>query len=376
MSSHGTSDGAADCHGHAVPPFRTVFPKVFRAGIDAMTTEQIDAVAGALPAADRQVLANFLGADGISKVLDGIDDAKAERLSAHYSAAGDADEAAFRKVYPNLAASTNNALSLSQLRDVLAKLSAEDMASQSFYFGSEGLQVAFSQIKRDRVEIIMDHTADWVLLETGRRAVSAIEQYTTTLQKQERLGRKMQKPETIALKVRHEPRAFYMKWLAGPFKGREVLYNAELLGADHIRVREGGLLGVVPVTIGVDSSVARRGTKHLVTEVGLLPLVELIEQDYRKAAPAGDIQRKNHGVTELDGRPVYRMESVLPRDESRGYYCHRMMHYTDYVRAFEIKSEVYSFDDELDEWFHYRDIDTAPDLTDADFDPKNKSYRL
>lgn len=362
--------------GHQIPPFSAVFPKVFRAGVEIMSLEQIDAVATALSDADRQLLGNTLGPSGVEQVIDGLAADKAERLASHYGAVGDPDPEAFRRLYPRLAVTTNNALSVDQLRAMLDALSAEELASQSLYFGDQGRIEAFSALDPKRVETILDHTDDWVLLLSGKSAAQGLSQYTATLEKQERLDRKLQGKETITLKVRREPRASYLKWLAGPFKGREVLYNAALFGADKLRVREAGLLGVMPVTIGLESPVARRGTKHRITEVGLLPLVELIEQDYQKAAPHGDIQRRNHGITELDGHRVYRMESILPRDPSKGYYCHRMMHYTDYVHGLEIKAEIYGFDNQLGETFSYQSIDPAPALTDADFDPKNRAYRL
>lgn len=376
MSSLVGADETITCHGHTVPGFLTAFPKVFRAGIEAMSLEQIERIAQSLSEEDRRVLGNFLGTAGVAQVLAGLDADKTERLSAYYRAEGDRDDDRFRDLYPRLAATTNNTLSLEQLAEVLDRLGPEEMASQSFFFGAEGRRVAFGALERDRIEAILNHTADWVLLATGCRGVDEVAQYTTTLVKRERIDGKLQPEETIALKVRHQPLAFHMKWLAGPFKKREVLYNETRYGAGKIRVREGGLLGVMPVTIGVDAAVARRGTKHRVTEVGLKPLVELVEREYAKAAPAGDIDRKNHGIVELDGRPVYRMETILPRERDRGYYCYRMMHYTDFVRALEVKAEVYGFDDQLDEVFHYQDVDTAVTFTDADFDPKNKAYRL
>ncbi|RLB58080.1 MAG: hypothetical protein DRI90_17175 [Deltaproteobacteria bacterium] len=364
-----------ECFGHAVPPFAAVFPKVFRAGLDAMTLAQIDELATALSETDRQCLADFLG-PRTAETLAGLPKDKIDRLATHYQAAGDPDEEAFRAVYPQVAAMTNNVLSVDQLRSVLTALSPEDMASQSFFFGDEGRAVAFSTMKPDRIEATLDHTADWVLLASAKRAIEAIDSYTATLEKQERMGRKMQGVETIAIKVRQQPCALYMKWLAGPHKGRELIYNAPLLGTHKVRVREAGLLGVMPVTIAIDGAAARRGTNHLVTEVGLQPLVQLIETDYQKAAPRGDIQRRNHGIADLDGRQVYRMESILPRDPTLGYFCHRIMHYTDYIRGLEVKIEVYNFDNKLDESHHYRDIDTTAPLTEADFDPQNRANRL
>jgi hypothetical protein len=167
-----------------------------------------------------------------------------------------------------------------------------------------------------------------------------------------------------------------MRWLAGPFKGRELVYNVHVLGSDKLRVREGGLLGIVPVTIALDAPVARRGTNHLVSEVGFSHLLSLIEKDYTKAAPRGHIRRVNHGFETLDGRKTYKVESILPRDEKLGYYCYRMMHWTDYLKGIEIKSEVFNFKDELQESYYYKEVNTAPGFTAEDFDPKNKAYHL
>jgi hypothetical protein len=375
MNADSSTNSDTECLGHTVPPFPTVFPKVFRAGLDAMTVAQIDEVAAALSETDRQCLANTLG-PRTDEVLAGLPEDKVARLTAHYAATGDPDQEAFRALYPRLAAMTNNVLSLEQLGRVLDALAPEDMASQSFFFADEGRAVAFSTMKPDRVQATLDHTADWVLLGSAKRAIASIDCYTATLEKQERVGRKMQGVETIALKVRQDPCAFHMKWLAGPHKGRELIYNAMLLGKTKVRVREAGLLGVLPVTIAIDGAAARRGSNHLVTEVGLQPLVELIEKDFLKASPRGDVQRRNHGITSLDGRQIYRMESVLPRDRKLGYFCYRIMHYTDYIRGLEVKIDVYDFDDKLAESHHYRNIDTQARLSDADFDPKNGAYRL
>ena len=71
-----------------------------------------------------------------------------------------------------------------------------------------------------------------------------------------------------------------------------------------------------------------------------------------------------------------RSESRLPRDPSLGYYCYRVVHYTDYVEAVDVKAEVYDFDDQLKEAFHYRELQRNPGFTDADFDPKNRAYKL
>lgn len=364
------------CYGHEVPAFREVFPKLFRAGLDVMGVAQIQQVAGKLSEADRALMGDYLGAAGVQRVLDGLGDDKAQVVSSAYATKGDTSDDAFRAVFPRVMVSINNTLAPEQVVSVMGALTAEDMASMSLFFGDEGRVSVFKQMRPDAVRAILDRTEDWVFLETGRRAVQALPQYACTLEKQERVDKKLQGVETITLKYRESPRGVYMKWAAGPFKGRELLYSEAVLGKDKIRVREGGVLGIVPVTLAIDAPLARRGTKHLVTEVGLGQLVSMIERDYLKAGPKGHVKRVNHGIVELDGIKVYKFESILPRDKSLGYYCYRMVHYTDYLRALEIKCEVFNFDDELDEAYYYRALDTKPGLADKDFDTRNKEYKL
>lgn len=364
------------CYGHEVPAFREVFPKLFRAGLEVMATDQIRQVADKLSEADRAVMGDYLGADGAARVLDGLASDKAQIVAASYTATGATTDDLFRAVFPRVMVSINNTLAPEQVVQVMGGLTAEDMASLSLFFGDEGRSFVFKNMRPDAIRAILDRTEDWVFLETGRRAVQAVPEYACTLEKQERVDRKLQGVETVALKYRENPRGVYMKWMAGPFKGRELMYSESVLGKDKIRVREGGLLGIVPVTLAVDAPLARRGTKHLVTEVGLGQLVSMIERDYLKAGPKGHIKRINHGFTEVDGIKVYKFESILPRDKSLGYYCYRMVHYTDYLRALEIKCEVFNFDDELDEAYYYRSLNTRPGFSDKDFDTKNSQYKL
>lgn len=376
MSEASAKDQAVTCYGHDVPPFREVFPKLFRLGLELMTAEQVKQAVASLPEAQRNALGDFLGEEGIAKLAEGIDESKREIVLASYSKKGTTSDADFVRAYPDIMVRLHNSLNPDQVKRFIEGLSSEEIASQSFFFGNEGRERVFSGLRDDAIRAVLDRTADWVFLETGKRALAALPTYGCTLIKQERVGKKLQKPETIELKYRESPKAIYMKWLAGPFKGRELVYNTALMGPDKLRVREGGVLGIVPVTIALDAPVARRGTNHLVSEVGFSHLLTLIEKDYVKASPRGHIERVNRGFETLDGRKTYKVESILPRDAKLGYYCYRMTHWTDYLRGVEIKSEVFNFQDELQEAYYYKDVNLAPGFTDADFDPKNKEYHL
>lgn len=326
-------------------PFTDVFPKLFQLSLERLSGEQVDAVAAAL-------------GEDVPQDAPSLDD----------------PEVATR--FPDLLLAVNQQLSTEQLAEIFDALTPEELASQSFFLGDEGRRRVFTGLDGERMRIILDGTPDWVLLETGKRALTQFPTYSATLHKQERIGRKMQGEEVIELRYRESPRAFFLHWVDGPFKGRKVLYNAAVLGANNIRVREKGLLGLAAVTLPLDSKVARRGTKHLATELGLAHLVQLMEQDYLRAEPQGHIQRVSHGLVTEDGRPAYRLETRLPQDASLGYYCFRVVHTIDYLAGYEFKTEVYDFDDQLDEWYHYRNVNPDAVLSDADFDPKNKALKL
>ncbi len=361
-----------------IPPFREAFPRLFGLGVEVLTAQQLRGVADGLPEPTRRAVAAFLGADGVAAVAQGLDETKGQILIDSYPVQDTAapETGTFADVYPQVMIATNRGLDRAQLQQVMAGLTSAEVASQSLFLGAAGRREVFAAMDPGHVETILDHTADWVLIETAKDALQSFGQYTALLEKRERVRGKLQKLERIRLKARQSPRAFYMKWDRGLFKGRELLFNEAVLGPDKLRVREAGLLGVLPVTLDVEGALSGRGTNHLATEVGLHHMVTLLEQDHDRAVTGGHLERINHGLVELDGRLVYKIESRLPRDRSLGYYCHRVVHYTDFLVAVDIKAEIYDFDDQLHEELHYRELNASPGLTDADFDPGNRTYRL
>ena len=360
--------------GHQVPPFRDAFPSIFRLDVEVMSTDQLRALDETLPDETVAAMAACLRLHGMEDLLAGLSDDKRALLLGERWAGGEHDDDAFAALYPDIMVAINEALSTEQLQQVMSRLPQEVVASQSLVLGNAGRTRAFSRMRPGSVEVILNNSDDWVLLVTGKQALSQFAAYTATFIKQERIKGKLQKPETIQLKYREHPRAFYMKWVAGPFKGREVLYNEALLGQDRIRVREAGLLGIKAVTLGVDSVVAKRGSKHVATELGLKHLVFLMERDYHKGIESGQLVRINHGIEDLDGSPVFKLESQMP--DGQGFYCMRMVHYSDFKRGFEVKCEMFDFHDRLFESFYYKDLDMNPGLGDESFDPKNRAYRL
>jgi len=360
-----------------VPPFREVFIKLFRIQVEIMSMDQLKTTSTTLTDAERAAISHYLGEDGHKAVREGIPEEKQKFLDEKFAlAAGEKPAGDFQKMYPHILAVANNTLTTEQMAGTIHRLTAEELASQSFYLEEKGRAKLFTEMTEDRVQIILDSTEDWVFIDTGKKKYDTIKGYTCILYKQELLEDGLQGVEKILVKFREKPQGIYMKWLDGPWKGREALYSEKALGAGKVRVREAGFLGVIAVTLDVTDSLAQRGSNHMMTELGLKYLLGLIEENYRAAIKNNDVKRNNHGIVDLDGTRVFKMETILSKDKSKGYYCYRMYHYIDFKKSLEIKAEVYNHDDQFSESYYYTQIQLNPGLTDRDFDPKNPDYNL
>jgi len=322
-------------------------------------------------------LANFLGETGKAAVL-----AKCQgegcSVIGELKPAGQISEADFQKAFPEIIGIANNSLPLDKFQKFIAA-DADNIGPEAILMGWQGQQ-KFWQIVQDqsRQETILNATPDWALLEIGLKRLAEVKDYSSIAYKQEWLkGKsKVQGEEKILFNNRQNPRGIYMKWLDGPWKGRELVYN-EVLNKDKIRVREGGLLGKAgALWLDYTGDLARRGTNHTVPEMGLKFFMDILQKDWKHAQGTNDLKRVNKGIQLLDGRKVYVMEITLPKDPKAGYYCYRSIQYIDYEAAFEPKIENYDWNNQFLESYYYTEIKFNPGLPDNTYDPKNPEYNL
>jgi hypothetical protein len=147
------------------------------------------------------------------------------------------------------------------------------------------------------------------LIALGRAALPRLGVYSARLTKQERVKGALLDPQTIELVVRDRPLAARATFVAGPAKGRRLVYNAEMR-KDEMRVREAGLLGLIAVWVNLDSKMTRADTNHRVTDLGFGALLDLIARDVDRARPAGGFARTDEG---FDDRGLYCMRFDAPR---------------------------------------------------------------
>ena len=221
------------------------------------------------------------------------------------------------------------------------------------------------------------------LLQAGLQAARRIEQvasYTATFRKQERLGGKLGPEQTMAMKVRNQPFAIYLKFLS-PKAGKEVVY-AEGHHDNKVIAHNGDWTRrLIPrLAVEPDSAVALADTRHPVTEAGLVNLSRKLLH-YRKL-DIGDPHAQTivDRTTGPDGRPRLRSTHIHGRDDGSRPFAKVVVLYDPETR---IPIQISSYDWpasggggelELAERYTYDDLRLDATLTASDFDPKNPDY--
>lgn len=142
------------------------------------------------------------------------------------------------------------------------------------------------------------------LLAVGRQAAKELGAYSARVVKRERVDGELIQPQTIDIVIRESPPAVRASYVAGPAKGRKVLYDSTVK-KDQMRAKEAGLLGIAGhVWVGVNSSLARGDSNHPITDFGFTPIVRLLEETFAGAKPLGGFARTNDGFDE------------------KGHFCH------------------------------------------------------
>lgn len=213
------------------------------------------------------------------------------------------------------------------------------------------------------------------LLQRAQESYSKVNDYTGIMHKQERIGKKMMEKETIYFKFK-KPFKVYMKWIEEPYKNREMIY-VEGWNNNKIKAREGGLMGVVSVNLDPRGSMAMKGNRHPVTDMGIGNLLKVVSSNVERAKKNGDsITVVKLGEEKVFGVDSIKVEATFPQEKEKGYYCYRAIFWVDKESRLPIKIMVYDWSNQLIENYAYENLKFNVGLTDKDFDPSNKEYNF
>ncbi|MFB3818505.1 MAG: DUF1571 domain-containing protein [Candidatus Methylomirabilales bacterium] len=211
------------------------------------------------------------------------------------------------------------------------------------------------------------------LLERADARYAEVQDYTSRMRSIERVGDTLLPEEQILLKFQR-PFRVYMRWLEGPSKGREGLYDAERHGGKFLLAEPRGLARLFTAALDPRDPRIMERSRHPVTDVGIGRLLEIVGQNARRAAREKVLRLVDRGAGEVAGRRVRQLEGILPRDQVAGYYGYRVVLAFDEEHHLPIRVVVYDWYDRLVEDYTHADLVLNPGLGRRDFDAGNSDY--
>lgn len=204
-------------------------------------------------------------------------------------------------------------------------------------------------------------------------AYARVHGYTARFVRQEVVDGALRPREEALLKFRR-PGLIYLRWVAGPPVGRQILF---VPGKNHDRmlVREPGFFtSLATIVLAPDSPRVLRESRHPVTDIGIGQLIRLVLDSARRAGAAGELTvRGGSAAPGADGLER-RLEVILPSEREKGYYCHRLVLSVSTESGLPVRAVIYDWDDRTVADYAYREVRLNPALTRADFDPANPEY--
>jgi hypothetical protein len=211
-------------------------------------------------------------------------------------------------------------------------------------------------------------------IEVAEKRIAAVDDYTAIFHRQVRVGGELREKETMLLKYK-KPLHLYLKWIAEPHEGRELLY-VEGENRNRIKVHGKLLLATLTLNIDPDNPFFTKSSRHRIDEVGIDYITRVLGREFRRGIAAGEISIRNHGESAVFGRKAAKFEGIFPNDVDKGYYCRRAIVCLDVETKIPIAVEVYDRENELCEFYGFEDLTLNAGLRREDFDPRNPEYKF
>ncbi len=170
------------------------------------------------------------------------------------------------------------------------------------------------------------------LIEQGIHSLEAVDDYSFSLTRQERVDGELLDPQVMKVKLRQsEPFSIYMKWLAGTgpgVRGRQLLY-VRGQNNDKLLVLPGGLAGRLTGTLELDHDDPRvtRESRHPVTDCGLLTLARtVLDMQKKDLASRTGFQCELYDGQKFDERDCFLFVMTYDSPEHNPNYRKAMMY--------------------------------------------------
>lgn len=209
-------------------------------------------------------------------------------------------------------------------------------------------------------------------IDEAQAAYDRVTNYTAIFHKQQRVEGKLLPEETILVKFR-KPASLYMKWIREPYGGSELIY-VEGWNDNKVRAHRGGLLRLITRNLSPRDAGLMKDNLRPVTDTGIGFLLAAVANHVRQSTAGEGLRFSEPSEQTLYGRKTQMLELVLPEAHVTEHGGRKLLVYRDVENRLFIAIKVYDRNGELVESYSYERLDLDPQLTTADFDPKNPAY--
>ncbi len=199
--------------------------------------------------------------------------------------------------------------------------------------------------------------------------------YEMWIRRQERIkGKLNDEPYLNHMKYTHEPRRVYVKWLdGGPFSGQEMIYD-ETKRKNDAYGHLGGFFNVTALWLSLDGMLVRANTNHNIRDELSFQFFSQVLIQRLQAMQATGVRPVTVEVVNING--ARRIAFTLPPAGQRSaLYEGKIRFAIDLDQPMIRLFEAWDGSGELVERIVMDKLKPA-NLSDADFDPKNKEYKF
>jgi len=227
-----------------------------------------------------------------------------------------------------------------------------------------------AKVEADVAKLIELTKTDQVglLKKAMERYEKEIKDYTGVLVKQEVVGKKLLKAQTIKFKFKEEPFSVFMYIKKNAMSANKVLY-VEGANDGKMVVHPTGLFRwIKSVKREPDCAAAMKENLYPCTMFGFKRMMEKAMAEYEKGVKAGDITIRYLGRTDVDGRRCVAGERLFAK--GKGYETGKMIVQIDVETLLPMDVRSFDWDDKLISRYSFSDIKINVGLKDSDFTEK------
>lgn len=212
-----------------------------------------------------------------------------------------------------------------------------------------------------------------------REKFDAVEDYTCTFYKRERLDGVLSEMNVMSMKVRNRPYSVYFRFQQ-PNKGREAIY-VEGRNDGYVLAHDVGFTRLLAGTMRLDpnGSRAMENCRHPITRSGISNLIDTVLTRWTAELTDGESVVLFDPRMRLGSAPCLLIEAIHP-EKKPNYMFHKVRLFIDSKLGIPVRFEAYDWPEAagdaplLLEEYAYDGIKLNPGLSESDFDAGNPGY--